>query len=102
VLENTELNAPKTKTLASFLKSTNLSGRTLFLGEGNYQKDQDSGKLCSTECKQHDNFVKSLSNIPRVEFLLAKNVSGYDVMVAHDIVVTEEALKEINDWLSQG
>lgn len=102
ILENTHLEKPKTKSIAGFLKSAKLSGRTLFLGEGNYHKDEQGENVCSATCSQHHNFIRSLSNIPHVEFLLAKNVSGYDVMVAHDIVVTAEAFKEINDWLSQG
>ena len=48
---------------------------------------------------KHDNFVKSMRNLPKTEFSLAKNISGYDVMVAHDIVMTESALQELNQWL---
>lgn len=98
VLESTELANPKTKSVANFLKAVGLSKRTLFLGEGNYEKGE--GFSISIPCRQHDNFVKSLQNIPRVSFTLAKNVSGYDLLIAQDLIVTATALDEINEWLS--
>ncbi|MDP1835458.1 MAG: 50S ribosomal protein L4 [Chlamydiales bacterium] len=99
VLEDTKLSAPKTKSIATFLQAAGLVGRTLILGEGNYEK-RDTGAIISTPCHQHDNFIKSVNNIPRVEFQLARNTSGYDLLIAHDIVVTAAALQEINEWLS--
>lgn len=99
VLEDTKLSAPKTKTISSFLDAAGLEGRTLFLGEGNYEKNENGAKV-SAPCNQHDNFVKSLNNIPRIGFQLARNVNGYDLLIANDIVVTAAALKEINEWLS--
>ena len=73
----------------------------LFLGEGNYAefetvKENKSGQR---QDDKHDNFIKSMRNIPKTEFALATNISGYDVIVAHDIVVTESALNELNQWL---
>lgn len=101
VIEDTELSAPKTQMIAKFLKAISLDGkRTLFLGEGNYEKASENGPNVSAPCHQHDNFIKSVNNIPRVEFLLARNISGYDVMVAHEIIVTAKAFDEINEWLS--
>ncbi len=32
--------------------------------------------------------------------MLASNISGYDVIVAGDIVLTESALNELNQWLN--
>ncbi len=100
VLENTELSKPKTKTIAIFLRACQIEGRTLFLGDGNYETCKDSGAKYSVTCDKHDNFIKSISNIPKVGFLLARNVSGYDVLIAKEIVVTAAALAEINEWLS--
>lgn len=101
VLEETKLKAPKTKTVADFLEHSGIKGRVLFLGEGHYSHIETEGvkKAFSIRCDKHDNFVKSLRNIPKVEFSLATNISGYDVLVAHDIVITEEALKELTEWL---
>jgi len=41
-------------------------------------------------------------NLQRAEFMLASNISGYDVIVAGDIVLTESALNELNQWLNGG
>ena len=100
VLEDTHLAKPHTKTVAHFLHATGLEGRTLFLGEGNYHNDNESGVNTSITTDKHDNFIKSVSNLPKVDFLLAKNVSGYDLMIAKEVIVTAAALKEINEWLS--
>ena len=49
--------------------------------------------------KKHDVFKKSVSNVPRCEFTLAMQLNGYDVACAHDIVVTESALNQLQEWL---
>jgi large subunit ribosomal protein L4 len=102
VIEDTALDQPKTKVIADFLKACNLGRRVLFLGEGSYLElnNGDAKVLMSMPTDKHANFTKSLRNIPKMEFLLASNISGYDVLVAHDIVVTEAALEELNQWLS--
>lgn len=102
VLENTNLEAPKTKTIASFLKTTGLNRRVLFLGEGNYQDIEigDAKTSISVKCDIHTNFSKSISNIPKMEFSLAKNINGYDLLLADNLVITEAALNEINEWLA--
>jgi len=101
IIEDTNLDAPKTKTIANFLKSRNFEKRVLFLGEGNFAKIEagEETKLVSIRNDKHDNFIKSARNIPKVEFSLATNISGYDVLLAQDIVVTESALNELSQWL---
>jgi large subunit ribosomal protein L4 len=101
IVENYSLDAPKTKMVASFLANTGISGRTLFLGEGNYVDIGVDGipHNVSVQTTQYDNFILSLRNIPKTEFSLAKNINGYDVLVAGELVLTEAALKEITDWL---
>jgi len=103
VLETTEMEQPKTKTIASFMKGIDLTGRTLFLGESKFDEvEVDSKKKTITVGSgQHANFKKSLSNIPKTEFQLAQNISGYDVAVAGNIVVTEPALNELIEWLTK-
>ncbi len=49
--------------------------------------------------EQHHNFMKSIRNLPKAQFSLASNINGYDVIVAHDIVMTEAALHELKQWL---
>ena len=101
LIETTEMESPQTKTVADFLKACSLNGRVLFLGEGNYAQftEGDHTQTVSVQCDKHDKFVLSMRNIPKKEFSLAKNINGYDIMVAHEIVLTEPALNELKQWL---
>lgn len=101
VIDSTELKEPKTKSIASFVKARGTQGRILFLGEGNYTEISigDNTKQISVQSDKHLNFVKSLRNLPKAEFSLAKNVNGYHLMVANEIVLTESALNELSQWL---
>ncbi len=102
LLEDMKMDRPKTKTVVNFLKQQDIQGRVLFLGEGNYQEIETEGvkKRISVSCQQHDNFTKSMRNLPKAGFKLASNISGYDVMVAGQIILTESALNELDQWLS--
>ncbi len=101
IIDSTHLDAPKTKTIASFLKTVQADKRVLFLGEGNYAEIEvgDEKKQVSVRSEKHSNFQKSIANLPKVNFALATNISGYDVLVANHIVLTESALKELSQWL---
>jgi len=101
LIDNTEMEAPKTKTIAGFLKKQEISGRILFLGETSYVDIETESKTqrVSVSNDKHDNFTKSVRNLPKTAFKLASNISGYDVMVAREIVMTESALNELNQWL---
>ena len=82
---NGTLKEPKTKAVYDFLKKQEMAGRrVLFVGE----KDKD-----------HDTFKKSMSNLPRCGFVQALNVNGYDMAVAHGVVMTESALNELVELL---
>ena len=101
IIDTTHLKAPKTKTIASLLKTLAADKRVLFLGEGHYgeYKVGDEKKQVSVHSTKHANFQKSVANIPKVNFSLATNISGYDVLVANHIVLTESALQELSQWL---
>lgn len=99
VIEDTTLDKPQTKLVAHFLKQANLTGKVLFLGEGNYLNFNEDTVRISMPTDKHANLYKSLRNIPKVMFSLASNISGYDVIVSHHIVMTESALNEITEWL---
>lgn len=101
LIEDTVMDAPKTKTIAQLLKGLNIKGRVLFLGEGAYTEVETEGKVqrVSVGTTKHTHFMKSMRNLPKTAFLLASNISGYDVMVARQIVLTESALHELNQWL---
>ncbi len=102
LIDDTAMEAPKTQTIARFLKGFDLTGRILFLGEGAYTEVETEGKTqrVSVASHKHQNFMKSTRNLPKTNFTLASNVNGYDVMIARDIVLTEAALHELNQWLS--
>ncbi len=102
VLEDTafsSMKAPKTKTVASFLKDKQLFGRkVLFVGEGAYS-EVESVKL-SVPSDKHDSFKLSMRNIPRAEFAIAANVNGYEMAAARAIIMTESAFAELKELLS--
>lgn len=102
LIENTQMESPKTKTVSQFLKTLQIGGRVLFLGESQFAQVETEGKVqrLSVSCgDKHTNFVKSLRNLPKSNFRLASNISGYDVMIAREIVLTESALNELKEWL---
>lgn len=102
VVDSFDLNEPKTKRVSQFIKELELNGRVLFLGEGAYL---ELPTLLEGSCEisisqtAHDNFIKSMRNLPKTSFSLVKNISGYDVVVANHIVITEKAFNELNEWL---
>lgn len=102
VVDSFDLEQPKTKQVAQFIKAAGLKKRVLFVGEANNTEveAENMTRKVSLKTTQHEAFLKSMRNIQKTEFRLAKNVSGYDVMIAHHMVITESALKEITEWLS--
>lgn len=78
------LKTPKTKSIVTFLKEKKIYGkRLLFIA----RSIEEQEKL--------EHFKKSIRNLQKCSFALAANVNGYDLMVAHHIVVTESALVEL-------
>lgn len=83
VLENGSLKGPKTKKVADFLKGKALFGKSvLFLGE-------------HVNTKKDDFFIKSMRNIPRADFGLVNNISGYDIIAHANIVVLDGAIEDL-------
>lgn len=101
VVESFHTDAPRTRKVAEFLERAGLEGKTLFLGEGTYVEIGFPGmsQKLSIPSDLHTMFKKSVRNIPHAGFMLVCNMSGYDVMVSQDIVITESALKELQEWL---
>lgn len=101
LIENTEMKTPKTRTVADLLKSREINGRVLFLGDSRFEEVGIDGQVqrITVGTDKHDNFAKSTRNLPRSSFKLASNISGYDVICARDIVLTEAALNELTQWL---
>ena len=81
VIDDVDLNEPKTKVFAEVLKGMNsYRKKVLFL--------LDSPK---------DAVVKSARNIPGVKVVLGKQVSVYDVMWADKIIITEPAIRNMEE-----
>ena len=101
LLDDIQMDAPKTKAVVNLLKELNIAGRTLFLGESSFLEIETAGKVqkFSISSDQHVNFAMSLRNLPLSSFMLASNISGYDVLLAREIVMTESAFNELNSWL---
>jgi large subunit ribosomal protein L4 len=93
--------APKTKVLSQFFKATTKGRRVLFLMEGAFDEVEVIGKKTkvSVHSKQNENLKLSMNNIPGAEHRLVQDISGYDVLVAHDIVATESAVRQLHEWL---
>ena len=95
VLQLEEMAEPKTKKVSEFLKNSKLEGRrVLFLGDGLLIGTKEGSKPDSSRQK-FVHFIKSIRNIPGNEFMLVPNVSGYDIIVNHDLVVMEAALDQL-------
>ncbi len=104
VLDSSEMEIPKTREIQNFMDACNLPGRTLFLGEGSFVDvtvDETVHRFM-IPCDKHEVFGKSLRNIPNACFKLVSTISGYDVILANHIVITEAAFGELQDWLVKG
>lgn len=103
VLEDNAMQNPRSKTVAHLIKTCALKGKTLFLGESSYDdvERKEGVQKVTVSSEKHANFVKSVRNIPNTAFTLASNVSGYDLVWAKNLVITEQALSELEAWLVQ-
>jgi large subunit ribosomal protein L4 len=81
VVDLPQFDEPKTKRVADFFKSLELSGRVLILVEAG---------------GDYTNLRRSVANLPKVEINQVANASGYDLLVARDIVLTAGALVELD------
>jgi len=99
IIEDLAMEAPKTKSVVSFLQACNLKQRVLFLGEAVYEHVEGVTAPVSVRCDKVQNFSRSVRNIPKAWFALACNVSGYDLAAVNDVVMTEAALTQITEQL---
>lgn len=83
VLEDFELDAPKTSSFVNILKGLELNGtKTLFVATG-----------------VNDNLVMSSRNVPKTKVVSADSLNTYDIMNASVLVICEGALDKINEVL---
>ena len=79
VLEDFDLDAPKTKRMAQMAHHLNLQGQKALL----------------LTAEKSDNVVKSCQNIPRLSILPISQVSTYDIVQADALILTQSALERI-------
>ncbi len=94
LLDKTEMKAPKTKTLASFIEKRGLDKRTLFIAETADQITKDKAPSKAS----HLNFKKSIHNLKKVEFSLVSQMNGYQLLKAEHVVMTEAGLKQFMEF----
>ncbi|SCA63658.1 50S ribosomal protein L4 [Chlamydiales bacterium SCGC AG-110-M15] len=101
ILDDTEMEMPKTKTVASFLQARGIKGKTLLLADSAFDsiEGKEGTKQVNIPSDKHANIAKSVKNIPEMAFSLAKNISGYNVSWAKNLIISEKALSELQDWL---
>lgn len=103
VVDDFDIDAPKTKAVVQFLEKQKLNGkRILFIAESAFDEFEigDYKERFSVPTDQFDTFILSMRNIPKAEFAYAANVNGYDLMLAHTLVVTEKAMEELQARLA--
>lgn len=102
VLEDVQMDEPKTKRVADFLKAIGVKGSVLFVANSNTAQVQVDDQAVSVDVRNEGTraFSRSIRNLPKGGFGLMRNVSGYDIVRVQDVVMTESALKELEAWLS--
>jgi len=89
VLSFDSFKEPKTKRVVELLEKLKINdGRVLFLGEGFFEDN-------AAPSEKYETFIKSMRNIPKINFRQMPSVSGYEVIVNHDLVVMESALDQL-------
>ncbi len=81
ILEDVNMEAPKTKTFAGILKSLNI----------------DNKKSLFVIPEYNDNFYLSLRNVPGVNGSVLKDVNTYEILDANVLVLTEKAAKLLTE-----
>lgn len=81
------ITEPKTKLMASALKSLNLNGKVLIVAD--FRADENK------------NLELAARNIPSVKLLLPTNLNVKDLLEADSVVITESAVNEITERLSK-
>lgn len=88
VLDKSTLEESKTKPIAKFLEELKKTGsRILFVGPSQ-QSDRE-------------NWMKSVRNLPKVQFTALQNVNGYELSLASNVVILDRAVEEFLQLLGK-
>lgn len=86
ILQFEKMEVPSTKAIVKFLENISSNKRVLFIGA---QKENV------------ENFKKSLTNIPKVNFRPYSMINGYDLTTHNTLVVFEPIMKNIMQLLNK-
>ena len=87
VKDFSSLTEPKTKLMASAIKSLKLNGKILIVAD--------------LKAAENQNLELAARNIPSVKLLLPSNLNVKDLLEADNVVITEAAVNEITERLSK-
>lgn len=82
-VEGIELNAPKTKDMVKVLENLSAPVKTLIVVD-----------------EINENVARSSNNIPGVKLLDAKHVNVYDILNSNKLIMTEAAIKAVEEVLA--
>lgn len=97
IVDSVKLEKPQTKAVANFLDKLSLNKRVLFLTEGDCVDTLETVVAVG----ESQAFRLSVRNLPKANHMLLKNVNGYELLLAQDLVLTEKALAELTEWLGK-
>lgn len=103
IVENYDMEAPKTRNVVEFLDKMGVAKkRVLFLGEQEFAEfeTEDGVIRFNAPSTKYEEFRKSVRNVQKTHYSLVTNVSGYDVIIASDLVLTEAAFQQLTEWLA--
>lgn len=92
IIENSRMDEPKTGSVAKFLNKVGLQ-RGLLVIDDVTEKERGHG---------NENFKLSIRNIPFTTYRSATTINGFDLVKAHDLLLTAKAFEQIVEWLSPG
>lgn len=80
VLEELNLDRPKTKNMVNILKNINAGKKSLIVLD-----------------TKNENVLKSARNIPGVNTILVNNINVYDILKHDSFIITKEAVKKVEE-----
>ncbi len=80
VLEELNLETPRTKEIVKMLENVNAENKTLIVMD-----------------EKNDNVVKSAKNIPNVETILVNTLNVYDILNYDSFIITKAAVKKVEE-----
>lgn len=90
IIENSKMDEPKTGYVSKFLNKVGLQ-RGLLVIDDVTERERGHG---------NENFKLSIRNIPFTTYRSATTINGFDLVKAHDLLLTAKAFQQIVEWLS--